>query len=177
VTTQNFRDMYKSAMTILTGEFPGRAIEVVAKTSKAGDPQLVVKLQIEGGPNRGRVFTTYLTATPTTQRRFFGDLKSFGMAAEYFDRDPAPSLEDVARDMVGRPVMFTLKEGAPYNGQTREEVSSFKAAGPGAVIRTGPVVAGVPDIGTATPVAGVPSVDAPVSKPTPKTPTTPEPPF
>lgn len=180
MSSVNLADQYKNVMTILEGTFRGRVVEATAGQSQNGNDQVKFKLQIEGGPNHGRTFLDNATATPAAMRMFFEKMNGLGLGESYFGQptDQSPTLEQVARDIVGRPCDFTLEKDE-YRGTVREkvkritrvpEVPPLTKPGSGASVPplSGPVPTGpAPTPGPAPSPAPAPG-PAPAPAPAPK---------
>lgn len=135
MATMNLRDQFVGANTVLTGWFDGRVTKADASVSQSsGNEMVTIDLQIEGGPNHGRTFRERAVLSPNTVKWFFQKMMAFGLGEEFFA--PAdgstPSLDQTARELIGRPVRFELGEEV-YNNVKREVVKNLEPAGPGAV--------------------------------------------
>jgi hypothetical protein len=120
----NLGEQYKNVMSVLEGTFRGRVVDAVVGQSTNGNEQIKYKLQIEGGPNHGRIFPDNATVTPAAMRMFFEKMAGFGLGENYFtvpEGEPPVTLDTVARDMVGRPCEFVLVKDE-WRGTPREKV-------------------------------------------------------
>lgn len=173
MATSNLRDLYTNATTILTGWFDGRVAKAEATVAQtSGNEMINIDIVIEGGPNHGRSFRDRATLSPNGVRWFFEKMAAMGLGDEFFK--PAdgstPTLDQTARELIGRPVRFQLGETVRNNVKT-EEVKALEPAGPGAVRQTPGAMPGAMPGATPAPGAMPGAVPAPAPKaaPAPKT--------
>lgn len=177
----NLSDIYRKAMTVLTGgPFDGRITEAQAGKSSNDNDQIVFTVQIEGGPNHGHTTRDQATLSDAAATMFFEKMAMLGFDGEFFapKNPPAgwtpPSLEDVAREMVGRPCRFELIEDpwAAERGRKKSKISKILPPGDGAK-RVVPAASngtpGVPGTPSVANVPGTPVAAPPVPVTTPAT--------
>jgi hypothetical protein len=152
VTSVNFGDLYKDAMTLTTGTFDGIVVETTPTESSNGKPMIKVKLQVEGGKHHGKVFFTQFVVSVESSgamRMFFTNMKAFGLTKDYFESNPP--IEQVAAALHGKRCRFTVGV-RQWQGVDRESVDKVEPALPGANN-----LPGLPGVGAAVgPVAGGP---------------------
>lgn len=174
----NLRDGYLGANTVLTGWFDGRVAKAEATVSQnTGNEMINITLQIEGGPNHGRTFLERAVLAPNTVKWFFQKMAAFGLEGEFFT--PAdgstPTLEQTARELVGRPIRFELAEEIRNNVKS-ETVKNLDKATAGAVRQVPGGMPGTMPGAVPAPAAMPGAVAAPAPAPAPavKTETTPK---
>ena len=169
----NLRDGYLGANTVLTGWFDGRVTKAEATVAQSGNEMINMDIQIEGGPNHGRTFRDRAVLSPNSMKMFFQKMAALGLEGDFFT--PAdgstPTLEQTARELIGRPVQFELVEEI-YQNVKRETVKSLDRAGAGAVRQ---VPGGMPGVmpGVAPAPGGMPgavptAIPAPAAAPVAK---------
>lgn len=173
----NLRDGYLGANTVLTGWFDGRVTKAEASVAQSGNEMITIDLQIEGGPNHGRTFRERAVLSPNTIKWFFQKMAAFGLEADFFT--PAdgstPTLEQTARELIGRPVRFELAEEIRNNvksetvknldkataGAVRQVPGGMPGAMPGVAPTPGGMPGAVPTVTPAPAVAPVAKADTP----------------
>lgn len=181
----NFGKMRQDAMTVLTGKFVVRCVEVAAVKNSKNDDMLKTKLEIVAGPYAGRRLFNNFNIIPSNApalQMFFRHMNAFGLDERYFNQLPNgdAGVAAIARDLVGRVVEVDV-EARPYNGVERENITAINPApagmgGSGAVTATAlptalPAALPVSDAAPATPnvVTGSAHVDLPMTVSDPDT--------
>jgi len=167
VTSLNFGDLFKDAMTLVTGTFDGIVSETTLTESSNGKPMIKVKLQVEGGKHHGKTFFTQFVVSvdsPTALRMFFVNMKAFGLDQQYFEQNPP--LEQVAAAIQGKRCRFTvgIRE---WQGVDRENVEKVEAPLPGMAGLPVPGAVGGPGASVPSPSAGLPAAPTAGQMPTP----------
>ncbi len=120
-----------------------------AKPSSTGKPMVKVKATINGGAYDGKVLWTQHVVSQESDVAlsiFFRQMAAYGLDKAYFASNP--SWEQVAKDIVGRSVVFDVSVGS-YQGRPKNNVDDVKPA------------SAVPSLQAQAPTAPVPQVPAP----------------
>ena len=165
----NFGKMRQDALTVLTGDFVVRCVEVTAVKNSNGDDMLKSKLEIIAGPYAGRRIFNNFNIIPSNQAAlamFFRHMQVFGLDDTYFNKLPngEAGVQAIARDLVGRVVTVTVGT-RKFNNVDRENVEAISPA-PAGLGGTGLPTSGAQPL--ATPLAQ-PIQDAAPATTTPAT--------
>jgi hypothetical protein len=172
VSTMNWGDLQKTAADatrlLEDGPYPVEVTSAEATSSKAGNPQIKVKVRVCDGPATGRALFTQMTVSDSGfgLAMFFRSLAALGVTADVLAS--GPSLEQVAAALVGRKALANV-DHSTYQGVERNGIKDFapdpNALGQGVVVIAADLGSGNPGSGVAPVDAGIPS-QVPSSVPT-----------
>lgn len=112
---------YKDRVGARVPEGTYRAIvdDAEMDTSKAGNPMVNVWFRIHGGEHDGATITDRLTITEKALFRVVGFLQALGY------KTPKKRLQLDIGKFIGRSLDITVRDGEPYNGRVKSEVSGY----------------------------------------------------
>lgn len=164
MSSVNWGDLQKTAADATRllddGAYPVEVTSAEATVSKAGNPQIKVKVRVCDGPATGRVLFTQMTVSDSGfgLAMFFRSLAALGVTADVLAS--GPSMEQVAAALVGRRALANV-DHSEYQGVERNGVKDFApdltVLGQGAVVIGPDLGAGVPSVAAAAVPTGVPS--------------------
>lgn len=93
--------------------------DVEPDTAKSGNPMVNVWFRIHGGDYDGQTITDRLVLTEKSMFRVVGFLQALGI------KTPKKRLSLDISKFVGRSMEITVRDGDPYNGRVKSEVSGY----------------------------------------------------
>lgn len=93
--------------------------DVEPDTAKSGNPMVNLWLRIHGGDYDGQTITDRLVLTEKSMFRVVGFLQALGIPT------PKKRLSLDISKFVGRSLEITVRDGDPYNGRVKSEVSGY----------------------------------------------------
>lgn len=93
--------------------------DVEPDTAKSGNPMVNVWFRIHGGDYDGQTITDRLVLTEKSMFRVVGFLQALGI------KTPKKRLSIDISKFVGRSMEITVRDGDPYNGRIKSEVSGY----------------------------------------------------
>lgn len=93
--------------------------DVEPDTAKSGNPMVNVWFRIHGGDYDGQTITDRLVLTEKSMFRVVGFLQALGI------KTPKKRLSLDISKFVGRSMEITVRDGDPYNGRIKSEVSGY----------------------------------------------------
>lgn len=117
VDLTNYKD--KIGARVPEGTYKVIVDDAEPDTSKAGNPMVNLWLRIHGGDFDGQTVTDRLTLTEKSMFRVVGFLQAIGM------KTPKKRLSLDITSFIGRSLEVTIRDGEPYNGRVKSEVSGY----------------------------------------------------
>lgn len=129
IETVDWESLYDSSTTVLEGDFNVVVTEAVAGLASDGKKkQIKVTVRITDGAFAGRTVKSQFTMSPenpTAMKIFFLNLGALGIDKAYFGQQPRPTMQDIARDILGRRVTVELAKRT-WNGIESENIKNWK---------------------------------------------------
>lgn len=113
----NFKDRVGSRVP--EGTYKVIIDDVEPDTAKSGNPMVNVWFRIHGGDYDGQTITDRLVLTEKSMFRVVGFLQALGI------KTPKKRLSIDISKFVGRSMEITVRDGDPYNGRVKSEVSGY----------------------------------------------------
>lgn len=171
------------------GDYTLLAKVVKVQQSQGGKDQIGIMWQITEGPNAGLTSWENQTISPENPKAmaaFFGWAKRFGMDADFFRRNPQPTLPEIASIIEGTVAAVTVGLGKPWGKNNDKQDNTFKInsvlgkqgglpvasapAAPAVVPQAAPVAPVAAPVAPVAPAAPEPVYQAPVAAPLPVAP-------
>lgn len=89
------------------------------ETAKSGNPMVNLWLRIHGGDHDGATIVDRLVLTENSMFRVVGFLQALGI------KTPKKRLSLDITKFIGRSLEVTVRDGEPYNGRVKSEVSGY----------------------------------------------------